>query len=156
MVQQPEIQYIRYFADGSAARKAEVVAPFKPLHLPKVKKKRNHVTMYYIDPVAVLGIIVSVMMLVLLVVGVAQLVTANKEAAQLQQYVHSLEQQNAHLQGEFDMALKMEDVQRTADALGLVPVEQVTHITMKVPVYEEAETPDTWERIVTFLTALFA
>ena len=156
MAQQPEIQYIRYYADGSAARKAEFVAPFKTLRLPKLKKKRNQVTVHYIDPVAVLGILISAMMLVLLFVGFVQLTAANREAKQLEQYVHTLEQQNARLQAEFDQALKLEDVQRTADALGLVPVEQVTHITMKLPVCEEPETPDAWERFVTFLTALFA
>ena len=112
--------------------------------------------MYYIDPVAILGILVSVMMLALLVVGLVQLTTANQEAKQLEQYVHTLEQQNARLQGDFDQALKLEDVQRTADALGLVPVEQVTHITMQVPVTEDSEAPDAWDRFVTFLTALFA
>ncbi|MBR4862959.1 MAG: hypothetical protein IKU07_00165 [Oscillospiraceae bacterium] len=156
MAQQPEIQYIRYYADGSAARKAEFVAPFKTLRLPKLKKKRTQVTVHYIDPVAILGILVSVIMLALLVVGVVQLTTANREAKQLERYVHSLEQQNARLQGDFDQALKLEDVQRTADALGLVPMEQVTHITMQLPVVEEPETPDAWDRFVTFLTALFA
>ena len=156
MAQQPQIQYVRYYADGSAARKAEVVAPFKTLRLPKLKKKRSQVTVYYIDPVAILGILVSVMMLALLVVGLVQLTTANQEAKQLEQYVHTLEQQNARLQGDFDQALKLEDVQRTADALGLVPMEQVTHITMQVPVTEDSEAPDAWDRFVTFLTALFA
>lgn len=151
---QLQIQYVRYYADGSAARKAEFVQPFKTLRLPKLKRKA--VTVYYIDPVAVLGLIVSLLMLGLLVIGSVQLISARYEAAQLEKYVHALEQENARLQGDFDMALKKVDLQQTADALGLVPVSQVTHITMEVPRGEITEEPDTWNRLATFLTGLFS
>ncbi len=155
MAQHTEIQYVRYYVDGTAARKAEAVVPFKTLRLPKLKKKKNQVTVYYIDPVAVLGILVSVVMLMLLVIGAVQLASAHQQAQQLEKYVHALEQENARLQGDFDTALKIEDVQETADALGLVPIEQVTHITMQLP-QGEPEAPDAWDRFLTFLTALFA
>jgi hypothetical protein len=51
----------------------------------------------------------------------------------------------------------MEHVMQTARALGLVPVEQVKHITIRFP--EEVQPQQQlsfWEQVYTFLTGLFA
>ncbi len=154
MAQRLDVQYIQYYTDGNAARKAEIIEPFKTLRLPKLKKKK--VKVLRIDPVAVLGIAMSMVMLVLLTVGAVQLSVARQEAAAMESYVHQLQQENERLQTEFHEKLDLEDVRRTADALGLVPVEQVKHIALQVPETEDIETPNGWERLFTFLTGLFA
>ena len=153
MAQRLDVQYIQYYTEGNAARKvAPEVQPFKTLRLPKLRKKK--VTVLRIDPIAVLGIVVSALMLVLLAVGVVKFAGASREAAALQSYVRELEAENARLEEDFHKALDLEDVLRTADALGLVPVEQVEHITLELPRENAPVTP--WERLFTFLTGLFA
>lgn len=154
MTQRLDVRYIHYHTDGNAARKAEFVQPFQTLRLPKLKKKK--VTVLRIDPIALLGIAVSIVMLVLLVVGAVELISARQEAAVMENYVRQLEEQNESLQIQFHEKLDLEDVRRTADALGLVPVEQVEHIALRMPEIEESGTENGWERLFTFLTGLFA
>jgi hypothetical protein len=72
-------------------------------------------------------------------------------------YVDTLQQENTSLKNEFAQNCDLEEVQRTALALGLVPKDQVQHVSIRVPEVPQQEAgPGTWERFYTFLTGLFA
>ena len=153
MARHPDVQYIRYYTDGSAAKQVAPVAPLHTIRLPKIKLPRKMVLR--IDPVAICGIVMAAIMLVLMTVGAVQLLSAHKELETMSSYVQTLQQENASLQTTLSDGYNIEEIERTALALGLVPREQVKHITIEVPA-EEAEQPNSWEQFYTFLTGLFA
>lgn len=154
MARQPDVQYIRFYTDGSAARKVAPVAPLKTIRLPKMKKSRK-ITLH-IDPVAIGGIVMSAVMLVLMLVGVAQLANTRQELQVMQGYVQTLQQENDSLEDTYLQSYDLTAVEQTALALGYVPVEQVKHVTIHVPQVQPEQQPGAWERFYTFLTGLFA
>jgi hypothetical protein len=154
MARQPDVQYIRFYTDGSAARKATPVAPLKTIKLPRVRKRRR-ITLH-IDPIAIGGIVMSVVMLVLMLVGVAQLSATRQELHTMENYVQTLQQEQVSLEATYNQGYDLEAVENTALALGFVPKEQVRHVTIQVPQVQIQEAPGAWERFCTFLTGLFA
>ncbi len=154
MARHPDVQYIRFYTDGSAAKKMAPVAPLHTIRLPKIKLRKKIVL--HIDPVAICGIIMAAVMLVLMTVGAVQLQNARKELETMNSYVDVLQQENATLQTTLSGGYNVAEIERTALALGLVPKEQVKHITIEVPAVEQEETPNSWEQFYTFLTGLFA
>ena len=154
MAQHPDVQYIRFYTDGSAAKKMAPVAPLHTIRLPKMKKMKKLVLR--IDPVAICGIIMAAIMLVLMTVGAVQLHNARKDLETMSAYVETLQQENASLQSTLSDGYNLADVERTALALGLVPREQVKHVTIQLPAEETEAEPNTWEQFYTFLTGLFA
>lgn len=153
MARKTEIQYIRLYTDGSAARKLEPVTPWKTARLPKVNRQKR-ITLR-IDPVATVGIVVAVVMLILMAVGVGQLRAAQQQATVMEQYVDTLRNNNQVLQDTYD-AIDLEEIEHMALALGMVPEDQVRHVTMKVPAAQTVEEPGAWESVWTFLAGLFA
>lgn len=154
MARYPDVQYIRFRTDGSAARKVEVATPIKTMRLPRVKH-RKCVTLR-IDLLALTAITMTVMMAVLILVGFSRLHAAEQQTEQMQTRVDALQEENIALNDYFWENCDLDNVERTAMALGLVPREQVTHITIRLPEEIVKEEPGNWERFTTFLTGLFA
>ena len=154
MARQPDIQYIRYYTDGSAARKVAPLAPLKTLKLPKIRLKKR-ITLH-IDPLAIAGIFMAVVMTVLMAAGIANLNAASQELQTMESYVQTLTEENAQLRQTFREGYDLEEVKTTALALGFVPKDQVKHITIRIPPEPVVKEPTSWERFCTFLTGLFA
>ena len=154
MAQRLDVQYVRFYTDGSAARKVAPVVPLQTAKLPKVKKTKKIVLR--IDPVAIAGILTAVVMLVLMAVGVTQLRNEQQQLQAMCTYVDDLQAENELLEHTFQENCDLEQIERTAVAFGFVPKEQVKHIYVHVEEPETQETPGSWERIYTFLTGLFA
>lgn len=154
MAQKLNVQYIRFYTDGSAAHKVAPVAPIETMKLPKVKKQKKIVLR--VDPVSVAAIVMAAVMLVLMVVGITQLRGARQDAEVMEAYANALRQENVRLSAEYSNGYDLEQIEKTALALGLVPQEQVRHISLQVPQIQEEEPPGAWERFYIFLTGLFA
>ena len=153
MAQNTQIQYIRFYTDGSAAKKIAPVTPFKTARLPKVNRQKKLVLR--IDPVAVTGIIVAIAMMIMMAVGLSQFVSAREQVQMMEQHLETLHNENEVLRNTYD-AIDLTAIEQTALALGMVPENQVQHITLKVPQEQIVEEPTQWETFVTFLTGLFA
>jgi hypothetical protein len=160
MARQPDIQYVRYYTSGSAARKIE---------LQPEKKKKNNVTLPQrpriqrqkrtvipVDPISVLAVLVAGFMLIAMVAGMLRLGAVNAEVEAMDGYVARLQQENTALRQEYESGYDLKDVEQKALEMGLVPIEQVKHVTIEViePV-EEAE-PTFWEKATAFFSELFA
>ena len=160
MARQPDIQYVRYYTSGSAARKIE---------LQPEKKKKNNVTLPQrpriqrqkrtvipVDPISDLAVLVAGFMLIAMVAGMLRLGAVNAEVETMDGYVAQLQQENAALRQEYESGYDLKDVEQKALEMGLVPIEQVEHVTIEViePV-EEAE-PTFWEKAAAFFGELFA
>lgn len=149
-----QVQYIRFDTVGSAARKAAPVTSVKKAILPKPRKQKRRVV--YVDPVATLGILVAVCMLIMMTVGVAEFLSVQKEAIRMEQYVAQLSSRNEDLSQTYESGYDLETVEKSALALGMVPKDQVETIHIQVTVPEEMETMTVWDRIGIFLAGLFA
>ena len=135
MAQQLDIRYVRFYTDGSAARKVKPVEPYKILKLPKKKAQKRRVI--HIDPLAIAGIVMSVVMTVLMLVGVVELMDAREDAANMASYAQELKEINDELTATYRNGYTIEEVRQAADNLGLVPMDQVTHIQLNLN-----DTPD--------------
>lgn len=153
MARQPEIQYIRYYSDGSAARQLAPAPHQKRRSVPQAARQPVKQTVIEIDPLATLALIVAIAMVIMMLVGWAKLSSARQQQERMTAYVEQLEQQNKELTEYFESGYSLEAVEQAALALGLVPEEQVRHVQIRVPQQEEApvEQLSWWERIYTFL-----
>lgn len=155
MARQPEVRYINAYVSGTMAYQLE--APErkkKQVKLPKMRRQKK--TVIALDPVAIGGIVVAAAMLVLLLVGFVRLQDARAEVMQLQDYVSSLQQENETLQDTYASGYDLEEIEKIALAMGMVPSSEVTRISVSVTVpYEEPEST-AWESFCAFLTGLFA
>ena len=156
MAQRIDIQYVQFYTSGSAAEK---IAPAISVHtgaLPQVTKRR--VRRVYVDPVAIVGSVVAVCMLVMMLVGLSNLRAEQAKTAEMVNYVTQLQEENAMLHAWYTKECDLEKIEETAVALGMVPRESVEHIAIEVelPPVEEEAPASLWQRIGTFLTGLFA
>lgn len=160
MALQPDIQYVPfYYVEGSAARKVEHRAtPAKAAPVPTPKRRRSRRKTVAVDPVAITGLLVVVVLMCAMVVGFAQYSASLERNAQMSQYISELEAENAQLQQQYQDGYDLEDIQDIAGALGMVPAEDVEQITIDVelPQQETEAQLSFWESVATFLAGLFA
>ena len=135
MARRPDIEYIRYYTDGSAARQLEQKPQRKKRPLPKVKKQPQYIL--YIQPMAIVGILLSAVMLIMMIVGVVKLQQTQQQAAAMEAYVDTLRQENAQLTTAYHEGYDLEEIETMALALGMVPNTQVRTVRMDVPMVEE-------------------
>ncbi len=154
MARRPDVQYIRYYTDGSAARQLELKPQKKKHPLPKVKKQPQHVL--YIQPMAIVGIILSTVMLVMMIVGSVELYHAKNEKAVMEEYIQTLSKKNMEDRAKYEESLDMETIKKSALAIGMIPQEQAKQITISIPMPEIEEDPGFWEKTILFLEGLFA
>ena len=146
MARKPDVQYIRFVTDGSSARVAEQ-APVRPkTKLPKVRKQRVKEPVIYVDPLAFTAVVLSCIMLVLMVVNCVQLQNYQNMANQMDDYVDILKEENARLTDIYEKNIDLKDIEEKAIALGLVPIEEVRHVTVSVdkPVVTEQTDAPQW------------
>lgn len=155
MARKSDIQYIRFYTDGSAARKIEPVHPQRQRRPVPKAHRRKRVTIQ-VDPIALAGIVLSLVMLVMMVSGVKELRSAKQELVQMERYVQVLTADNALMEKTINEEYDLDDVREKARALGLVPIEEVNHIAFKDQVPAEPEHTPIWEQIKGFISELFA
>ena len=154
MARQPDIRYINAYVSGSMAYQLERKPEKKQVKLPKMRRKKRLVVR--LDPVAVLGIVAAAVLLVSLCVGFFRLQDARAETASLRNYVTQLQEENQQLQATYEAGYDLEEVEKIASAMGMVPMEQLETVEISVFVPQKAEEPTGWESFRTFLAGLFA
>ena len=149
-------RYVQFYTSGSAAVKVAVQdeQTWAPLPEPKPRKK----IAIYVDPVAALGCIVAVCMLLLMAVGINQLNKARREVVTLERYVAQLTAENHALEETYSASYNPDVVYQQALDLGMIPVEDVTerHIYVTLPQVDTAAETTLWNQVSAFLTGLFA
>jgi len=150
------VQYVQFYTAGSAACQVTPVVPLRKTAQPKPRTHKKLVLR--IDPVAALGMVVAVVMLALMISGIVNLVAVQEQTAVMEQYVQSLQEENAALKAEYTAGYDVAEVERMALALGMVPCEQAQQVTLQLSVPQEPVTQNLsfWDRIGVFLAGLFA
>lgn len=155
MPRKPDIQYVRFYTDGSAARQLEVQSPRKhKVAAPRPRKRKGYV--FYVDPLAVGGILLSMVMLIAMLVSGIQLVVARQQLSDTKAYVTTLTQSNEHLLRTYEESYDLEEVEKSALALGMIPASQARTIYVEVEEDPVVEDVTFWERMSAKLEELFA
>ena len=152
MDQKPVIQYVgQFYVYGSEvqARKKKEKKSLLP-RAPRAEVQRC----VYVDPVAVCGIAVAVLMLVVLAVGAFQLRAAMQQYNAQSEQLSAIKRENARLEHLYRTSLNLEAVQAQAEKLGMVPAEELEHIELVVTVGQAPEEPTAWENFLWFVKGL--
>ena len=155
MAQKEKIQYIRYYAPGSAARKLERQPQQTQAHAAPVQVPQKRIPIA-IEPVAVVGVVVALALLVCMVVGVVQLNGINSQISQMQQTVTQLQAQQKQLETQYRESYDLDEIRIRAEALGMVDSALVEHISVTLPEMEEEVPLTWWENLLQEIQGLFA
>lgn len=155
MAQKPKIEYVgRYYVYGSEAQEL-APAPKKPrFTLPKVHLKP--LQQVYIDPLALVGMILAVTMLAALVVGVLQLNSSWEAHDAMKAHLDTVKIKNTELTHTYNTTKNLEAAGETAENFDMVPASEVEHIKVHVKVPKVDPEPTQWDNFVWFLSGLFA
>ena len=155
MERKPEIQYVgQFYVYGSEARQLEekkrrqARTSLPMAQLEKLEK-------LYVDPVALLGIAVAIFMVVAMVIG-QQIRKDWAVYNGMSEYVSQLNRENAELSARYRESFDLEDIQKKAVGIGMIPKEDAQTMTVRVRVPEPEAKPTMWEDIVWFWNGLFA
>ena len=154
MARSNDIQYVRYYSAGSAARKLEL--PEKKNPKPKPTAKQMAKPLLRVDGLAAVGTAVAAIMLVCMVIGFIRVCHTNAQVQKLESYVARLEVENKNLRTEYAHGYDLEEIRIAAQSMGLVPEEQVRHITVSVAEPEVQVQPTWWQDLWENMKALFA
>lgn len=157
MARQPDIQYVRFYTAGSAARKLEVVSePQKQVELPKSRVRRQRRKVIRIDPIALCAVAVAVFMFAAMIAGLAELTAVSSRADKMESYAAQLQSENAQLRQTYEAGYDLADIEEKALGMGMVPVEQVEHITVQVETKQPEPELTFWEELRLTVAELFA
>lgn len=154
MARKAPIQYVSFYSAGSAAYQIDPqpIRKKQQVKLPAPRRTKRKVV--YVDPVAVAGIFVAVVMLIVMLAGIFQFATAHNRQMELEQYVTSLQQRNETLKEIYYDGFDPEEIRSIAIARGMIPAEQaqVLYVPAQEVQQEVTENGSLWA----FLADLFA
>ena len=150
-----EIQYVQFYTAGSAA--PDLVPSYRPEKSPAKRTKKNPQTVIYVDPVAILGVITSVILMICLLVGIHNYNKALDKNAELRAENVALSQKTEDLQKQYRDSFDSEQIRMEAILSGYVPASQLKHVTITVPQPQpEPEQPGKLQQFWNDLVELFA
>ena len=156
MNQKPKIQYVgQFYIHGSEARQLELQEKKKRAKSKLPMERLHKAEVIYLDPVAIFGITVALIMLAVMIVGTVRIHADWQEYRVMSDYVSRLNSENAQLQADYRSQYDLEDIRVKAAALGMVPKSELEKRTVYVTV-PQPEPEMTWlEEIQWFLNGLF-
>ena len=157
MNQKPKIQYVgQFYIHGSEARQLELQEKKKRAKSKLPMERLHKAEVIYLDPVAIFGITVALIMLAVMIVGAVRIHADWQEYRVMSDYVSRLNSENAQLQADYRSQYDLEDIRVKAAALGMVSKSELEKRTVYVTV-PQPEPEMTWlEEIQWFLNGLFA
>jgi cell division protein FtsL len=156
MARQADIQYVEYPVDGTAARKVERYN-HNQTAAPVYARRQAARKVIAVDPVALFGIVLAVVMLFAMVVGLAEYRYSLQQTQQMNVRVQQLQQENLQLQQTYQAGYDLEEIERIAMEAGMVPAADMERVRIDMHAPEENETQmSVWDAISNFLTGIFA
>ena len=155
MERKPDIQYIgQFYVHGSEARELarQEQAKRAKTQLPLFRQQR--IKKIVVDPVAVTGIAVAVVMMVVMIVGAISIHNAWMQHDRMAAYVKELTKENTALEQEYRAGYDPEDIREKAVALGMIPAAEAQTMQIYVRVPQVEKDPTWWEDMVWFLDGL--
>lgn len=159
MAQKPDIQYIhQFYVPGSEAQVLEL----KPVKNKRKKKfvlpqpRQEKKVLIALDVASVCGIVVACVMMTLMIVGIHRLSDVYAQYQRMESYAISMQNENISLRQRYETEIDLDDIREKALGLGMVPVEQVETVSMRVVPAQREESTPWWEEARWFLSQLFA
>lgn len=157
MNQKPKIQYIgQFYVHGSEARALELQEEKKQAKTKLPLAKLETIEKLYVDPVALAGIAVAVLMLVVMILGAVRLQSDWAEYQRMEDYVTDLRTENAMLAHTYRAGYDLEDIEMKALAMGLVPRSELKTISVTVTAPEKQPVLTWDQKVVRFWNELWA
>ena len=157
MAQKPEIQYVgQFYIHGSEARQLELQERRKQAKSKLPLERLRKVEVVYLDPVAILGIAVALVMLAVMIVGVLQIRDDWAQYRAMSGYVSRLNSKNAELTADYRSQYDLEDIRVKAQALGMVPKSELEVSTVYVTIPRPEPEMSWLEELRWFVEGLFA
>lgn len=156
MAVKTDIEYVHYRMEGNTARKVECydeVEDAAPIFTPRAEKTR----VIAVEPVAICGILLAVVMLFSMVAGLVQYRACLQRTELLSQYVQQLESKNELLSQEYHEGFDKDEIMDIAMSAGMVPADavQTVQVSMQQPAQEEIHM-SFWQTLTVFLAGIFA
>ena len=157
MNQKPKIQYVgQFYVHGSEARQLQLQEQKRQAKTKLPLSRIQQIEKIYVDPVALAGIVVAVVMLVTMVLGAVQIKRDWDRYEQASAYVSELKKENARLNHAYRLSYDLEDIKSKALAMGLVPKSELETVSITVTVPEREPVLTRSDEIRLFLEGLFA
>ena len=151
-----ESRYIQYYTAGSEAR--ELVVPvLRAEAKPEKRSRKSRMPVLYIDPLAILGMVTALVLMVCVLVAFGQYKQAKADYEHVYNYNFTLKQQYEDLQETYAGSYNKEDVRMEVILMGYVPSSMVQHVTIRAEKPAELPAqPGVLEQAWMYLTELFA
>lgn len=147
-------RYVRYYTFGSTAAKLDKTERKAALPEYKTPQKRKPIE---VDPVSALGSAVAIVLAVLMLVGFFQVAGTTAQVRALETQIIALELEQELLQEQYQSGYDLDEVRVAAESMGMVPVEDAVHVSVKVPAETvEVQSLSWWDSIVLSLRQFFA
>ena len=157
MNQKPKIQYVgQFYVHGSEARQLQLQEEKRQAKTKLPLARIQQIEKVYVDPVALAGIAVAVVMLVTMVLGALRIQRDWEQYEQVSAYVSELKKENARKNHAYRLSYDLKDIESKALAMGLVPKSELQTATVVVTVPEPEPEMTRLDEIRFFLEGLFA
>jgi hypothetical protein len=124
---------------------------------PQPRRRKAKRIVIAVDPVAIFGLLIALVLLVCMVSGFVQYTVLRAQNRQMTDYVTALELENAQLEQIYRDGYDLDEIRDFADANGMVPAENAPQIQIQVqPPQQEQPQLSWWDSLTTFLAGLFA
>ena len=143
------IQYVSFYTQGSSAKKIAPVRQAPKVILPEPKKRKRRVI--YVDPVAILSLVVAVSLFIMMTVGLCVLHQEQMQTSRMEQYADRLQAENVALTDDFNAKFDPVEVEQTALALGMKPQSQVPQTVIYVPAQPQQQEPAQTSTFLTYM-----
>jgi len=157
MNQKPKIQYVgQFYVHGSEARQLQPQEQKQQAKTRLPLARLQTIEKIYVDPVALAGIAVAVLMLVTMVLGAVQIKRDWDQYEHVSAYVSELRRENARMSHVYRSSYDLEDIRSKAVAMGMVPKSELKTIAVTVTVPEREPELTRSEEMKRFLEGMFA
>ena len=147
-------RYVRYYTFGSTAVKLDRRERKAALPEYKTPEKRKPIA---VDPIALVGSAVAVLLAVLMLVGFAQVAHTSAQVQKLQTQVMTLELEQEQLRQKYEAGYDLEEVRAAAESMGMIPVEDAIHVRVELPTDTiQIEHLSWWDSMLLSLRRFFA
>ena len=157
MAQKPEIQYVdQFYVYGSEAKKLAIRQQTVKSRAAEFQPHKDQVRTICIDPVALVGLVVAVVMVVALAMGAMQIKATWETYDAVSAYLLEVKMENTNLEHDYRTSYDLAEVEATALAIGMIPATEAKTIVVDVTVPEPQPEPTFWDDVRWFVKGLFA
>ncbi|MBQ4549608.1 MAG: hypothetical protein IJA49_00735 [Oscillospiraceae bacterium] len=147
-------RYVRYYTFGSTAAKLDRQERKAALPKYKTPEKRKPIP---VDPIALVGSAVAVLLAILMLVGFAQTAHTSAQVRKLETQVMTLELEQEQLRQKYENGYNLEEVRVAAESMGMIPMEDAIHVRVELPAESvQIETLSWWDSVMLSLRRFFA